>query len=95
MNGLYKKTLKYRVLVEKETADKGTNIYVTQVPTLGISDYGNTIEEALENTKKLIKFHIECLLEEGEPIPEPDNSDELVIASPSIEFETSRELVFA
>jgi len=66
------KVLNYRVIIEKEHYDDGTPVYSTYVPTLGIADYGPTIEEALENTKEGIKFHIECLIEEGEKVPFPD-----------------------
>lgn len=56
--------LNYRVILEKDIYEDGTPVYVTHVPTLGISDYGLTFEEALGNTEKLIKFHIESLIEE-------------------------------
>lgn len=64
------KVLNYKVLIEKE-AQNGKSIYVTQVPTLGISDYGDTLEKALKNTEKLIKFHIKSLIDENTEIPAP------------------------
>lgn len=72
-----KKTLilDYRVIVEEEQYEDGSMVYVTQVPTLGISDYGDTVEEALKNTRKLIKFHVESLSEEGETVPAPDRAE--------------------
>lgn len=71
MNKKEAQVLNYRVIIEKEHYEDGAPVYSTQVPTLGISDYGPTIEEALQNTKECIKFHIECLIEEGEKIPLP------------------------
>ncbi|PKL72433.1 hypothetical protein CVV26_01540 [Candidatus Kuenenbacteria bacterium HGW-Kuenenbacteria-1] len=38
-------------------------------PVLGLADNGDTTEEAISNMEKLIKFHLECLAEEGELIP--------------------------
>lgn len=49
--------LKYNVVIKKEGKD-----YIAHVPTLGISDFGKTIEEAQENTKNAIRCHIEGLL---------------------------------
>lgn len=86
--------LNYRVLVEKETYDDGTPVYVTQVPTLGISDYGPTLEKALENTQNLIKFHIESLIEERENVPAPDDLTNLIVTSSQIEIRPERAIAF-
>jgi len=77
----------YRVIIEKDT-QTGTKKsgYVAYVPTLGIVDDGYTIEEALDNTRKTIKFHLECLVEEGKYIPEPD-SDEYFVTTAKILFD--------
>lgn len=86
--------LNYRVIIEKERFDDGTPVYVAQVPTLGIADDGLTIEEALKNIKEMIKFHVECLIEEGENIPAPDNINDSIIATPQVEIVPSREFKF-
>lgn len=89
------KFLNYKVLIEKEEQPEGNSVYVTQVPTLGISDFGQTIEEALENTKKLIKFHVESLLEENETIPSPDSSENVFVANQKVGIRTNKILNFA
>lgn len=89
------KVLNYRVIIEKEHYDDGTPVYSIYVPTLGIADYGPTIEEALENTKEGIKFHIECLIEEGEKVPLPDNVFDSLIVNSQVEIVPSKKLEFA
>jgi predicted RNase H-like HicB family nuclease len=87
--------LNYRVIIEKEYYDDGTPVYVAQVPTLGIADDGLTIEEALKNIKAMIKFHVECLIEEGERVPVPDNTNDSILVTPQVEIVPSREFEFA
>lgn len=90
-----KHLLNYRVVVEKETYDNGEIVYVTQVPTLGISDYGATIEKALKNTEKLIKFHLECLIDEKGVIPSPDDPKNILIANQEIEISSKKRFSLA
>ncbi len=46
--------------------------YWTEVPALpGTGSQGDTLEEAIENTKEAIALMIEYLRDKGEPIPEP------------------------
>ena len=89
------KVLNYKVLVEKETQGDGKIVFVTQVPTLGVSDFGDTIEKALENTEKLIKFHVESLIDEGSKIPGPDDPENMFVANQQVEIKTDKKLVFA
>lgn len=80
------KILNYRIVIEpdKETGTerKGFTAYC---PTLGIADDGATVEESLKNLKSMIRFHLKCLLDEGEKIPEPD-IEESFITNLKIEF---------
>lgn len=73
------KVLNYRITVELDTR-VGTNEsgYAAYCPTLGLADGGDTIEEAIENIKKLIAFHIECLVKEKLPVP-VDSEEEMVL----------------
>lgn len=89
------KILNYRVLVEKEVYEDGSPVYVTQVPSLGISDYGETIEEALANTEKLVKFHVESLIEEGEAVPAPDDFRNIIVTTSQVEISSAKKLAFA
>ena len=58
--------LQYRILVTK---DPETGSVVAEVPALGIADQGADVPEALANIRAMVAFHVECLQEEGEPIP--------------------------
>lgn len=66
--------LNYNILIE-EDEHTGTDekCYAVYCPTLSLADWGDTIEEAAENMKKMIEFHLECLVAEGEEIPEETN----------------------
>ncbi len=45
--------------------------YTVTVPSLpGCITEGDTLDEALRNAREIIAFHLECLEEEGRPIPE-------------------------
>lgn len=72
-----KKVLNYRVIIEPEKMGKKT-VYNAYCETLGLADYGNTVEEALKSMRSLIKFHIECLIEEGKEIPHENTDQELI-----------------
>lgn len=60
----------YRVIIRKE----GKN-YIADVPTLGISDFGKTLETAKKNVQKAIACHIEGLAKTNTEVPAPDTSD--------------------
>lgn len=87
--------LNYRVLIEKESYEDGTPVYVTHVPALGVSDYGLTVEEALANTEKLIKFHVECLIDEGEAVPAPDDLNTIFVTTSQVEIAPKKRFAFA
>lgn len=63
------KLFNYSVIIK---ADKrtGTNepCFSAFCPRLGLADSGDTIEEAKENMKRLILFHLECLTKENSKI---------------------------
>lgn len=79
--------LNYRIIIEPEKQGKKT-VYNAYCPTLGVADYGDTIDEALRNINSLVKFHIECLLEDGLEVPE-ENTNEEIITSTKIYIEGS------
>lgn len=62
--------LSYQVMIKKEG-----KYYVAYVPTLGISDFGKSVENALKNVEKAIAVHIEGLIKTGSEIPAPDTSE--------------------
>lgn len=63
------KVLNYRVIIEKEYYDDGTPVYNASVPTLGVFDYGDTIDAVLKSVKDGIEGMLEFLTEEGREIP--------------------------
>ena len=65
--------LRYNVLIEKEG-----KYYVAYVPTLGISDFGKTIDNAKQNIQEAIQCHIEGLAKTGAEIPNPDRDDAIL-----------------
>lgn len=71
------KAFNYRVIVEKESLKKGI-VFVAYAPTLGISDFGKTIEEAVKNLEKEIKLYLEALIDLKKSIPAPDGEEYFV-----------------
>ena len=60
---------KYAVVIEKGPAN-----YSACVPDLpGCIATGKTLEEIEINMREAIEFHIEGMIEDGEPIPEPSS----------------------
>ena len=66
-------TSEYKVRLTK---DKETGQVVAELPALDISDYGLDSQEALGRLKRMVEFHLECLVTEGKPIPEEKKTGE-------------------
>lgn len=66
--------LNYRIIVEKERQG-GKAVYVAYAPSLGLSDFGATVDAAVTHIEQAIKLYLETLVELGEPVPEPDTDD--------------------
>jgi len=81
--------LNYRIIIEPEKMDRKT-VYNAYCPTLGVADWGNSVEESIKNIQSLIKFHIECLLEDKIEVP-VDNLDKEIVASTRISIKGSNE----
>jgi predicted RNase H-like HicB family nuclease len=66
----------YRLVVEKEAAKgkKSHAVYNAYCPALGLADWGNTIDKAVENITKLISFHIKSLAVFGRSVPSEHNA---------------------
>ena len=80
-------------MIEKEKQNKGY-LYVAYVPSLGISDFGKTVDEASLNIEKAIKLYLETLVEMKKQIPAPD-SEEYFVTSKKIELNVpSKNLAF-
>lgn len=74
-----KRILNYRVIIEPERMVKKT-VYNAYCPTLGVADYGDSIEEVLKSIKDGIKLAIECLTEEKKEIPQDNIEDQFITA---------------
>jgi predicted RNase H-like HicB family nuclease len=59
--------MRYAIVVEK--AENNYSAYVPDLP--GCVATGSTLEEAEREIREAIEFHIEGLVEDGLPIPEP------------------------
>ena len=71
--------LDYRVILKPDKRlESNKPCYVAYCPTLGVVDDGDTTQEALENIRRTIAFHLKCLQEEGKEIPVDKPSEELV-----------------
>ena len=69
-----KNTVKYMVVIEK--SGSGYGAHVPDLP--GCIAVGETRKEVLELIKKAIEFHIEGLIEAGEPVPVPSSVSEFI-----------------
>jgi predicted RNase H-like HicB family nuclease len=65
----------YIALLRKE---KGTNFGVDFPDFPGCITVGKTLEEAHKRASEVLKFHIRGMLEDGDPIPEPNSLDEIM-----------------
>lgn len=84
---MQKQVLNYRIIIEPEKMGKKT-VYNAYCPTLGVADYGDSIDEAFKNIQSLVKFHIESLLKDGIEVPN-ENTHEEVITSTKVSIQTS------
>ena len=66
--------MKYMGVIEK--GESGYGAHVPDLP--GCIAAGETREEVLELIKDAIEFHIEGLVEAGEPVPPPSSVGELI-----------------
>lgn len=63
--------MRYLIIIE----NAGTN-YSAYCPDLpGCVSTGDTIEETKQNMREAIALHIEGMIEDGEPIPQPSNAE--------------------
>ena len=66
--------MQYAVIIEKGPTSYGA--YVPDLP--GCIAVGETREEVLRLIQEAIEFHIEGLREDGQPVPVPSSSIELI-----------------
>ncbi len=61
--------LNYRIIIEPEKMGRKT-VFNAYCPTLGVADYGDSVEEVLKSIKDGMKLTIEHMLEKKEEILE-------------------------
>lgn len=85
-----KKNLNYQVIIYPDrTVGSNKFCFTAFCPALEVADSGKSIEEAFENVKSLIRFHLECLKKEKTAIPKSfvsENEDLISTAKVSISF---------
>lgn len=74
------KIFSYKVILEEELDRYKKPVFVTYVPKLGISDFGNTVEKALEHTKEAIECHLKALILNKEEIPEGEENKTVFVS---------------
>lgn len=77
---MQKQVLNYRIIIEPEKMGKKI-VYNAYCDTLGLADWAYSVEEAIKNIKSLMKFHIECLLEDGIEVPTENTEEELIMST--------------
>lgn len=65
-------TVHYHVVF---TRDPETASVVAEVPALQIADFGADVPEALERLQAMAIFHLDCLVQEGKPIPTEEREE--------------------
>ncbi len=80
---MQRKILNYRIIIEPEKMGRKT-VYNAYCPTLGVADYGDSIDEVLRSIKDGIGLAIEYLRDEGKEIP-IDDTERGVVAATQVE----------
>lgn len=70
--------LNYRVLIEKEYYDDGTAVYNASCPTLGVFDYGPSIEKAIKSLREGMVGMVGTLCKQGFALPSDSSEESLV-----------------
>lgn len=61
--------LNYRVIIEKDSYSDGRECYMASCPTLGVVDYGDTIEAALSHIRAAMELNIQSLVDDKSIVP--------------------------
>lgn len=90
---MQKQVLNYRIIIEPEKQGKKV-VYNAYCPTLGVADYGNSIDEVLKSIKDGIELAIECLAEDGHEIP-VDNIKDQTVTTAEVTVPAGAKIAFA
>lgn len=89
-----KRVLNYRIIIEPEKYPDGSVVYVAYCPSLGISDYGDTVEDVMASIKDGIELAVESLAKEGKEVP-IDHVEEQIITATKISIPQGLRISFA
>lgn len=78
---MQKNVLNYRIIIEPETSEDGSRVYVGFCPTLGISDYGDTVEDVLTSIKDGIELAVEALVKGKKEVPVDDIERQIITSA--------------
>ena len=67
--------MRYPIAIETGDARRAHGVVVPDLP--GCCSAGNTLDEALTNAQEAILLHLETLLDEGKPFPNPSEIERL------------------
>ena len=70
--------LNYRVIIEQSSYEDGSTVYTATCPTLGVSDYGCSVDELLESIKDGIELALEHLRKEDKDIPQDTIKNQII-----------------
>ncbi|MBI3342665.1 type II toxin-antitoxin system HicB family antitoxin [Candidatus Gottesmanbacteria bacterium] len=91
---MQKNILNYRIIIEPEISENGSRVYVGFCPTLGISDYGDTVEDVLASIKDGIELAVEALAKGKKEVP-VDDIERQIIASAMVKVPANFQATFA
>ena len=57
------------------TRDPETASVVAEIPALQIADFGVDVPEALDRLQSMVTFHLDCLIQEGKPVPTEEREE--------------------
>ena len=85
--------LTYRIIVDPEKQGRKT-VYNAYCPTLGVADYGDSIDEVLKSIKDGIELALEYLVRKGKQIP-VDAPEKGIVTTAQVKAPRGAKLSFA
>ena len=74
-----RKVLNYRIIIEPEKMGRKL-VYNAYCPSLGVADYGDTIEQVLKRIQEGIELAVEVLVEERREVPQDNIQGQFITA---------------
>jgi predicted RNase H-like HicB family nuclease len=93
MPDMQRTLLNYRIIIEPEVRGKKT-VYSAYCPTLGVADYGDSIDEVLKSIKYGLDLAVESLVEAGKEIP-IDEPEKQMVTSAQVRVPQGAKLTYA